>query len=638
MIIGYRYARRKLQEREARRQPVELPSQQPDDNTTPSRAADTAETVDARSAVGEATSSSNPSTHQSRKASAPSTAWPHSKSTSAAPEMKAPTLEEEAEQRRRRSYRWKVVLGLFAPFTLQALDTTIVAAALPTIAAEFDRVSEQNWIISVFNLTAATFLPFWAQATDIFGRHITVQLTIIIMMIGSAICTGAPTSAFPALLIGRALQGVGAAGINISVRTILADKVSLADYALNWTLFAMFAAVGYTIGPVVGGYLTETSWRWCFAINLPVAALSIVLVVVLLRKELLGPQPLPELAEQGDSRRGRLLVRLSTIDYVGQVLFFFGLGLLILAFTWAGNGEGGTYKWASVQVLTPLVVGAALTVCWFWYEYSMSPGRAMSRVFPRQRAMMPWVLFQNKEISILFLVNFCLGVCLYSIMYFMDFYFQYVQGQSASNAGTALLYFLPGLGVGSYSAMFLVNVFPRQTIYPLLLGSLASAVGIQVLCWAIDVGNLSLIYGMMALAGFGVGVRMSPGSMHGLAFFPASTASITCVFAFAMPFGGAVGLTLMSTVFNSKLGPDHANAKIAIMYAYYAIVPFMWLCVLACLVLGNVWVNKNGDHEVVHGAYILSVFTRTKLAREKMTRGGGDWENARAHPDAEVGV
>ena len=185
--------------------------------------------------------------------------------------------------------------------------------------------------------------------------------------------------------------------------------------------------------------------------------------------------------------------------------------------------------------------------------------------------------------------------------------------------------------------MFMVNTYPRQTIYPLMFGSIASAMGMQILCWAIGVGNVPLIYGMMALAGFGVGVRMSPCSMHGLAYFPGSTAQITCVFAFAMPFGGAVGLTLMSTVFNNKLGPDDTNAKTAIMYAYYTIVPFMWLCVVGCLFLGNVWIIKDGGHEVVHGAYVLSALTRTKLVRERMTRGGGDWANAGAHPDAETG-
>lgn len=174
--------------------------------------------------------------------------------------------------------------------------------------------------------------------------------------------------------------------------------------------------------------------------------------------------------------------------------------------------------------------------------------------------------------------------------------------------------------------MFMSNVFPRQTIHPLLLGSLCSAVGVQVLCWAIDAGRLAVIYGMMALAGFGVGVRMSPSTMHGLAFFPGSTAQVTCVFAFALPLGGAVGLTLMSTVFNNKLDSTSGggNYKEAIMYAYYAIVPFMWLCVLAVLFLGNVWVREDGHHEVVSGSYLLSLVTGRTLPRETRHRGDGD--------------
>lgn len=322
-----------------------------------------------------------------------------------------------------------------------------------------DAISQQNWIISAFNLTAATFLPFWAQAADIFGRHTTLQLTILLVLIGSAICTGAPTHALPALLVGRAIQGIGAAGVNISVRIILADRVSLKEYATNWSLFALVAAVGYTIGPVIGGYLTASTWRWVFAINLPVAVIAMALAAVLLRKELLGPQPLPELEERSadggerTGRRAKLLVRLSTIDYFGQLLFLFGVGLFILALTWAGNGESGTYYWDSPEVIAPLAVGVVLTVAWFAYEYSMAPGGLMARVFRRQRAMMPWVLFQEKDISILFFVNFCYGMCMYSVMYFMSYYFQYVQGKSVSDAGTALLYFLPGLGGKSYSIL-----------------------------------------------------------------------------------------------------------------------------------------------------------------------------------------
>jgi MFS family permease len=292
-------------------------------------------------------------------------------------------------------------------------------------------------------LTSAAFLPFWAQIADIFGRHITIHATILIVIIGSAICTGAPTSTFGVLLLGRALQGVGVAGVNICVRTILADKVSLQNYAFNMMLFSFIAAVSFTIGPVIGGFLTQTSWRWCFAINLIVGVIAIILVIILLRKDLLGPQPLPEIEGRDIStRHSRFLARILTIDYGGQILFLWGLGLLILSLTWAG----GTYPWSSAAVIAPLVVGGVLSVAWLVYEYLMSPPHLMSRVFPFQRAMMPWELLSKRDIGLLFYINFTVGMAMFAVLYFMDLYFAIVQGNSASKAGVSLLYFLPGLG------------------------------------------------------------------------------------------------------------------------------------------------------------------------------------------------
>jgi MFS family permease len=262
-------------------------------------------------------------------------------------------------------------------------------------------------------------------------------------MIGSAICTGAPTSAYSVLLLGRSLQGIGVAGVSIAVRTILADRVSLSDYAINWTVFILISGVSFSIGPVIGGYLTESSWRWCFAINLPVAVLAIILVIIVLRKELLGPQPLPELGEHDIStRHGRLLARLSTIDYGGQLLFLWGLGLLSLGLTWGG----GTYPWTSAAVLAPLVIGSILSVAWIFYEYFMTPGLLMARVFPQQRAMIPWKLLSQRDIGLLFVINFTVGMGMFAVMYFLDLYFALVEKRSSSSAGVALIYYLPGLG------------------------------------------------------------------------------------------------------------------------------------------------------------------------------------------------
>lgn len=187
-------------------------------------------------------------------------------------------------------------------------------------------------------------------------------------------------------------------------------------------------------------------------------------------------------------------------------------------------------------------------------------------------------------------------------------------------------------------AMFSVNVWPRQTVYPLLLGGITSAVGITVLAWAVHARNTNLVYGMMALTGHGVGIRLSPASMHGLAYFPGSTAAITCLFSFAMPFGGMIALTLMSTVFNNKSGSSDVDAKSGIMWAFVAIIPFMWLCVLSTTFLGNVWVNKEGDHEVANGAYLWSLATRKRLIREKRTRDGAGFGGVIVRTDTEMVV
>ncbi|KAH6847721.1 hypothetical protein B0I37DRAFT_431517 [Chaetomium sp. MPI-CAGE-AT-0009] len=518
------------------------------------------------------------------------------------------TPEERAEKKRRRKYRLRIILGLFLPFTLQALDTTIIASALKFIAEDFNELKQLNWIITSFNLTSAAFLPIFAQLADVFGRHATLQTALAVITLGSALCTAAPTSAFPLLLLGRALQGVGAAGINICVRTILADRVSLGEYAKNWTTFALVSGVSF-------------GWRWCFAVNLPVAVVGIGLVVVLLRGRLIGAMAIEDDGYRGrrrdpGTRMGRFLARLATVDFGGQLLFLWGLGLLVLGFTWAGS----TYAWDSPAVVVTLVVGAVLTVAWLVYEWAMVPGRVMARVFPMQTAMMPWQLLMQKDVGLLLGVNFANGAAMFAIMYYMDLYFTLVLGHDASEAGIALLYFLPGLGAGVYTTVFFINVWPRQTVPILFLGTISSAIGITVVAWACYTDYVNLIYGMMALTGFGVGLTTNPGTLHALAYFPGMTAPITCLASFAHPFGGTITLTIMSTVFNNRSGLNHEDPGSGIFWAFAAVIPIMWLAVIITTFLGNVWLGKDGSHEVVHGFWFWNLLRGRRLERVTMAR------------------
>ena len=227
------------------------------------------------------------------------------------------------------------------------------------------------------------------------------------MLFGSALCAGAPISNFPMLLAGRGLQGAGCAGLLIMTKTILADKVSLKDNAKNNTLFTIVAAIGYGVGPVIGGYLTSISWRWVFIINLPINVASLVLAHFILRPVLLGPQDISGADGTGHlSHSDRFINRLLTVDFGGQFLFLFGMGLFVLALTWAG----AYYPWSDVKVIVPLVLGCILIIAFLAWEYMFLPGRRLAIKYPHQKAMLPLRLLWTRNAGLLMYINFITGM------------------------------------------------------------------------------------------------------------------------------------------------------------------------------------------------------------------------------------
>ncbi|KAI1497026.1 major facilitator superfamily domain-containing protein [Biscogniauxia marginata] len=536
-----------------------------------------------------------------------------------------PCPQCKAEKKALRTYRWKLILGLLLPYALQALDVTIIASALPTIAHYFGQIAQLNWIVAAFNLTSAAFIPFWGQIADIYGRHWALQSCCFLMLIGSAICTGGQPSAFGAFLFGRAVQGVGCAGLNTIIRVALADKVSLDENAKNWTIFTLVAGLSYGFGPAIGGALTSVSWRWCFAINLPIAVVSMVAIFFLLRDELLGPQPIPGLEASGARHRDRFTKRLATLDTGGQLTFLFGFGLIILAFTWAG----ASYAWNSAAVLVPLIVGAVTSCGWVYYEYLMAPGRALFRRLSFQKPMLPWRLVKDRNISILLYINLATGMAMYSVLYFVDLYFDLVKHYPPNEAGIQLLLYTPGLGAGVYISMFLCNTWPRQTFHPLFVGSVVEAVGVGLMAWALHLEHTPTIFGMIALTGAGTGLRFMPCTLHAIGFFPQDISSVVAIMGVASTFGGTMGLTIMSTVFNNVTPGDPKNG---IVWAFVALTPFMVICILASACLGNVNITKDStartpseevaDSNLTRGSYVLSL-----LSGEKPGKGSVDQES-----------
>lgn len=179
--------------------------------------------------------------------------------------------------------------------------------------------------------------------------------------------------------------------------------------------------------------------------------------------------------------------------------------------------------------------------------------------------------------------------------------------------------------------MFMCNRSPGQTFWPLLLGSVEEAVGLGVLTWAVLASRPKIVSGMMVVTGAGTGSRFMPASLHVAGVWPERLAPAMSLMRFAMPFGGTLALTIMNAVFNSKFTsvtssltlpigggisaqdtqsldaigqlPSALQATVraagrgAVGRAFVSILPILGISILACLVLGNVWVKSTAKED-----------------------------------------
>ncbi|KIW66967.1 hypothetical protein PV04_06247 [Phialophora macrospora] len=547
------------------------------------------------------------------------------------------------EKSRARKYRWKLLLCLTPAFFVASLDLTIVATALPQIASHFNRFNQLNWIVTAFTLTSTAFIPVFGQLADIFGRHATLQSAVVLLTIGSVLCAAAPDWAV--LLLGRALQGIGTAGISNVVMIILADLVSLREQAVNTSIFQLLNGIGYSVGPVIGGYLTNSNWRYCFVLCASVSVLSIA-CIFLLRKELKPGKVSVSHPPVGQTRLQALASGFSTLDYGGIALFILGVGLVILGTAWGGS----TYPWSSGAVLSSLIIGSIFVILFLVYEMLLSNDSGfLARLLPRGTTpMIPSSILRSKDVSLVCTIAFSTGSAIYSVFYFIGIYFTLVEAFEASHAGTQLLYYVPGIGVGVYLAIFVCNVYPRQTFPPLLLGTIVETAGISALAYAVKVRNETLVNVMMGVAGAGTGMRFMPSNLHLAGMFRDRLAPVYSVLRFAMPFGGTLALTIMGSVFQNQMseyfGADavvintnngtsnatggtfnlHTQASLdlindlppatqeairsqgatATMWAFISILPILALSLLASLFLGNVWISKKKEQKEVNESNI----------------------------------
>jgi hypothetical protein len=414
----------------------------------------------------------------------------------------------------------------------------------------------------------------------------------------------------------------------------------------------------YAIGPVIGGYIADAGWRYIFVLPIGVSVLAMVMIFSLMRGEVVGGSAK---AGKGESRRLGYISGLKIIDWPGLIMFILGVGLVILAVQWGGT----SYAWSSTATVAPFIIGGILCIAFFTYEYLLGPGRFAARLFPKQVPMIPSTLFRKKDTSLLMMINFSAGISLVSAFYFISYYWQLAEGYSPSKAGTQLLYFTPGLGVGVYVAMFLCRVWPRQTFSPLVTGSIVEGVGLALLTYSISIRNQTLVKVFLGVAGAGTGLRFMPIVLHAAGIWSTRIPSVQSLLSFMLPLGETIGISMMGSVFSNKLNTGLASiangtpgleldsssiqnldfinglapltkidvqnaAARAVMWSLVSVLPFVGLSIVASVMLGNVWIGKAAEKgkdgkpghkeekgKVMYGMYLPALLTGSLVTQKE---------------------
>jgi hypothetical protein len=366
--------------------------------------------------------------------------------------------------------------------------------------------------------------------------------------------------------------------------------------------------------------MTNVSWRYVFVLLSALSGFSIATIAVL-RPELKKGRYSLTRPKPGRNYLQSFLEACTCIDFVGTGTFVGGVTLILLATSWGGS----TYTWVSPAVLIPLIVGPILLVTFVVYQRYMAPGRYLANKFPQTMPIVPYHLFHEKDVTLVCIISATTGAALYSCFYFAGVYFTVVENYDAGKAGLQLLFYVPGIGVGVYTAIMMCNVYPRQTIWPLLLGTLVETGAIGALSWAIRARQKTAVNVLMGVAGFGTGIRFMPENLHLTGMYRDRIATILGLLAFAGPFGGTIALTVMGSVFQNKMSAyfaggngsssfdinspatldginqlpldklEHFRAKAAkaVSCSFIAILPFLAISIVAALMLGNVWISKS---------------------------------------------
>ena len=414
------------------------------------------------------------------------------------------------DDRLKRRALYGVMLSVF----LAALESTVVATAMPTVVASLGGVQIYSWVFSGFLLTSTVTMPLWGRLSDLFGRRPVFLTGLAIFLAGSALAGAAHSMG--QLIAFRMLQGIGAGSLMTLGMTIVGELFGLEQRARMQGYVSGVWGVASLLGPLLGGLLTDhVSWRWVFYINLPFGALAILL--------LKGALP------DGERRRHAL-------DYPGLALFAVGVSALLMGIMEAGR----VGRWSGADVLLPLGIAVATLAAFVVVE-----GQTREPIIPLR-------LFRYRMVTAASLNGFLSGMAMFGAISFVPLFLQHVSGMSATAAGFVLTPFVLGwVAMSIVSARLVLRVGYRV---PVVSGMACLSIAFLLLSrWAPGLSQAAAMRDAL-VGGIGMGLTFVPMLIAVQSAVPRSDlGAATSMTQFFRTIGGAVGLSVMGAVMIRQL-------------------------------------------------------------------------------------
>ncbi|MGH1549160.1 MDR family MFS transporter [Leifsonia poae] len=422
-----------------------------------------------------------------------------------------------------RSDRGPILIALMLTTGLVAIDSTILATAVPSIVQDLGGFAQFPWLFSVYLLAQAVSVPVYAKLSDTVGRKPIVLIGIALFLVGSVLCGFAWS--MPALIAFRALQGLGAGAIQPMSITIAGDIYTIAERAKTQGYLASVWAISSVVGPTLGGVFSQfLSWRWIFFVNVPLCILAAFMLIRTFHESI-------------ERRKHR-------IDYAGAALLTGGTTLLILAVL-----EGGqAWAWNSVWSIGAFALGGILLVAFVLVER-----RAAEPVLPL------WV-FSRRLLVTTTLISLGVGGILIGLTSYVPTYLEGTIGVAPIVSGLAVAALTLGWPIAaSLSGRFYLRIGFRNTA---LLGTGIAIVGAVSLAATSVTPSVLFVALSCFVVGLGMGLIATPTLIAAQSSVPWNERGVvTGSNMFARSIGSAVGVAVFGAIANAIIAGSAGGAK-----------------------------------------------------------------------------